>query len=206
MNNTKSKNKQQESNSPFKEIHIGKIRPQALDIEVVVLGAMMIDKRGIDEVIDILHPEVFYEKKHSLIFEAMFRLFENGAAIDLLTVSEQLKKDGNHKAVGGDFTLIELSKKVASSAHIEYHARILLQKYIKRSLITISSEVIEESYDDTVDVFDLLDSAESKLYEVTQGNLKRSAETAQDLVIQAKKRIEEIAGKEGMSGIPSGFD
>jgi len=95
---------------------------------------------------------------------------------------------------------------VASSAHIEFHARIILQKYIQRSLIKISNEIIEEAYDESTDVFDLLDAAESKLYDVTQGNLKRSAETAQNLVIQAKKRIEEIANKEGLSGVPSGFD
>ncbi len=95
---------------------------------------------------------------------------------------------------------------MASSAHIEFHARIILQKYIQRSLIKISNEIIQEAYEDSTDVFDLLDAAESKLYDVTQGNLKRSAETAQNLVIQAKKRIEEIANKEGLSGIPSGFD
>jgi replicative DNA helicase len=102
--------------------------------------------------------------------------------------------------------LIKLTQKVASSAHIEFHARIILQKFIQRSLIKISNEIIEEAYDESTDVFDLLDAAESKLYDVTQGNLKRSAETAQNLVIQAKKRIEEIANKEGLSGVPSGFD
>jgi len=107
---------------------------------------------------------------------------------------------------GVGFFLIKLTQKVASSAHIEFHARIILQKFIQRSLIKISNEIIEEAYDDGTDVFDLLDNAEAKLYDVTQGNLKRSAETAQNLVIQAKKRIEEIANKEGLSGVPSGFD
>ncbi len=184
----------------------GKIPPQAVDLEEVVLGAMMIDKKGVDEVIDILHPDVFYKDAHRFVYEAIFTLFETSEPIDLLTVSSQLKKDGRLEAVGGDFYLIKLTQKVASSAHIEFHARIILQKYIQRSLIKISNEVIEEAYDDSTDVFDLLDSAESKLYDVTQGNLKRSAETALDLVIQAKKRIEEIAGKEGMSGIATGFD
>ena len=108
--------------------------------------------------------------------------------------------------VGGDFYLIQLTQKISSSAHIEFHSRIILQKFIQRSLIKISSEIIEESYDETTDVFDLLDKAESKLYEVTQGNIKRSSETAQSLVIQAKKRIEEIANKEGLSGVATGFD
>lgn len=184
----------------------GKIPPQAVDLEEVVLGAMMIDKKGVDEVIDILHPEVFYKDAHRFIYEAIFKLFESSEPVDLLTVSSQLKKDGHLEAIGGDFYLIKLTQKVASSAHIEFHARIILQKYIQRSLIKISNEIIEDAYSDSKDVFDLLDNAEAKLYEVTQGNLKRSAETAQNLVIQAKKKIEEISNKEGLSGIPSGFD
>ena len=184
----------------------GKIPPQALDLEEVVLGAMMIDKKGVDEVIDILSSEAFYKDAHKFIFEAIFKLFENSEPIDLLTVSTQLKKDNRLDVAGGDFYLISLTQKVSSSAHIEFHARIILQKFIQRSLIKISNEIIEDSYDETKDVFDLLDKAESRLYEVTQGNIKKSSETAQDLVHQAKKKIEEISNKEGMSGIPSGFD
>lgn len=184
----------------------GKIPPQAIDLEEVVIGAMMIDKKGVDEVIDILHPDVFYKDAHKYVYEAIFKLFESSEPVDLLTVSAQLKKEGRLDAVGGDFYLIKLTQKVASSAHIEFHARIILQKYIQRSLIKISNEIIEDAYSDSTDVFDLLDNAEAKLYDITQGNLKRSAETAQNLVIQAKKKIEEISNKEGLSGIPSGFD
>ncbi|MDB9782270.1 replicative DNA helicase [Winogradskyella sp.] len=184
----------------------GKIPPQALDLEEVVLGAMMIDKKGVDEVIDILSIEAFYKDAHKHIFEAIFKLFENSEPVDLLTVSSQLRKDEKLDVVGGDFYLISLTQRVSSSAHIEFHARIILQKYIQRSLIKISNEIIEEAYDETKDVFDLLDHAEAKLYEVTQGNVKKSTESAQSLVIQAKKKIEEMSNKEGMSGIPSGFD
>ncbi|WP_033955913.1 replicative DNA helicase [Psychroserpens jangbogonensis] len=183
----------------------GKIPPQAIDLEEVVLGAMMIDKKGVDEVIDILSADAFYKEAHKQIFEAIFKLFENSEPIDLLTVSSQLKKDAKLDLVGGDFYLISLTQRVSSSAHIEFHARIILQKFIQRSLIKISNEIIEEAYDETKDVFDLLDHAEAKLYEVTQGNVKKSTETAQSLVIQAKKKIEEISNKEGMSGIPTGF-
>ncbi|WP_203296673.1 replicative DNA helicase [Luteirhabdus pelagi] len=184
----------------------GKLPPQATDLEEVVLGAMMIDKKGVDDVIDILHAEVFYNEKHQFIFDAIHTLFENSEPVDLLTVSSQLKKEGKLEAAGGEFFLVQLTQKVASSAHIEFHARIILQKYIQRSLIKISNEIIEESYDETTDVFDLLDTAEAKLYEITQGNIKKSSETAQQLVIQAKKKIEEIANREGLSGIPSGFE
>ncbi len=183
----------------------GKIPPQAVDLEEVVLGAMMIDKKGVDEVIDILHPEAFYREAHQHIFEAIFTLFQASQPIDLLTVSAQLKKEKKLDIVGGEFYLIQLTQKVSSSAHIEFHARIILQKFIQRSLIKVSSEIIETAYDEGTDVFDLLDTAEARLYEITQGNLKRSSETAQNLVIQAKKKIEEIANREGLSGIPSGF-
>jgi replicative DNA helicase len=184
----------------------GKIPPQALDLEEVVLGAMMIDKKGVDEVIDILSPDAFYKEAHQYIFEAILKLFESSEPIDLLTVSSQLRKDEKLDLVGGDFYLISLTQKVSSSAHIEFHARIILQKFIQRSLIKISNEIIEDSYDETKDVFDLLDNAEAKLYDVTQGNIKKSSETAQSLVIQAKKKIEDIANKDGTSGTAAGFE
>ncbi|MFM9826032.1 replicative DNA helicase [Flavobacterium sp.] len=184
----------------------GKLPPQVIDLEEAVLGAMMIDKKGVDEVIDILQPDAFYKEAHKYIFEAIVELFTDTQPIDLLTVSAQLRKNAKLDLAGGDFYLIQLTQKIASSAHIEFHSRIILQKYIQRSLIRISSDIIEESYDETTDVFDLLDKAESKLYEVTQGNIKRSSETAQSLVLQAKKRIEEIAKQEGLSGIATGFE
>ena len=183
----------------------GKIPPQALDLEIAVLGAMMIDKKGIDDVIDILHPEAFYDKRHQEIYAAIYTLFQNSEPTDLLTVSNQLRKDGKLEIVGGDFYLIGLTQKVASSAHIEYHARIILQKYIQRKLISISSDIIENAYDETMDVFDLLDLAEGKLFEVTQGNLKKGSEDAGDLVKQALKKIQDISNQEGMSGLATGF-
>lgn len=183
----------------------GKIPPQTTELEEVVLGAMMIDKKGVDEAIDILSPEAFYKKAHQHIFEAIQTLFQAGEPIDLLTVSSELKKNKKLTNIGGEYYLIQLTQKVSSSAHIEYHCRIILQKYIQRSLIRISNEIIEEAYDEGTDVFDLLDNAESKLYEVTQGNIKKSSESAQSLVSQAIKRIEEISNKQGLSGIPSGF-
>ncbi|CAM1362405.1 Replicative DNA helicase [Tenacibaculum sediminilitoris] len=183
----------------------GKLPPQALELEEAVLGAMMIDKKGIDEVIDILHPDAFYDKRHQEIYAAIYALFQNSEPIDLLSVSNQLKKNGKLDLAGGDFYLIGLTQKVASSAHIEFHSRIILEKFIQRKLITISSEIIENAYDETVDVFDLLDDAEGKLFEVTQGNLKKGAERADSLVQQSITKIQEISTKEGMSGLATGF-
>ena len=184
----------------------GKIPPQALDLEEAVLGAMLIDEKGVNEVIDILSPEVFYKKSHQLIFESIQRLFRESEPIDLLTVSADLKKNKNFETIGGDFYLIGLSQKVSSSAHIEYHSRIIQQKFIQRKLITISNEIISKSYNESTDVIDLLDEAESKLYDIAQNNIKGSSETAQNLVIQAKNRIEEISKQEGLSGISTGFE
>ena len=184
----------------------GKIPPQAPDLEEAVLGAMLIDEKGVNEVIDILSPEVFYKKSHQLIFESIQRLFRESEPIDLLTVSADLKKNKNFEVIGGDFYLIGLSQKVSSSAHIEYHSRIIQQKFIQRKLITISNEIISKSYNESTDVIDLLDEAESKLYDIAQNNIKGSSETAQNLVIQAKNRIEEISKQEGLSGISTGFE
>ena len=183
----------------------GKLPPQAIELEQAVLGAMMIDKKGVDDVIDILSPETFYKQEHQHIYNAIYGLFKDSQPIDLLTVSDRLIKDGNLQLAGGDAYLINLTQKVSSSAHIEFHARIVLQKFIQRKLITISNDIIQEAYDETTDVFDLLDSAEAKLFEVSQGSLKRSSETAEGLVAQALQKIEEISKTEGMSGIPSGF-
>ncbi len=183
----------------------GKLPPQALDLEEAVLGAMMIDKKGIDDVIDILHPDAFYDKKHQEIYAAIYALFQNSEPIDLTTVSHKLTTEGKLEIAGGNFYLIQLTQKVASSAHIEFHSRIILQKYIQRRLITISSEIIENAYDETTDVFDLLDDAEGKLFEVTQGNLKKGAEAAESLVEQAINKIQEISNQEGMSGLATGF-
>ena len=205
MDNAKPLFERSNKKTPVVSFERGKIPPQALELEEVVLGAMMIDKKGVDAVIDILHPYAFYKEAHQFIFESIIKLFENTEPIDLLTVSAKLKKEGKLDKVGGDYYLVQLTQKVSSSAHIEYHARIILQKYIQRSLIKISTEIIEDSYDETQDVFNLLDLAESKLYDITQGNIKKSTETAQSLVIQAKKKIEEISNKDGLSGVPSGF-
>jgi replicative DNA helicase len=203
----KSKTFASKFNKPSKVIAFekGKLPPQAVDLEQAVLGAMLIDKKGVDDTIDILTPDSFYKTEHQYIYEAIFDLFKDSQPIDILTVTDRLTKNGKLQLAGGETYLINLTQRVASSAHVEFHARIVLQKYIQRKLITISNDIIEEAYDETTDVFDLLDSAESKLFEITQGSLNKNSESAESLVNQALKKIESMAGKEGMSGLPSGF-
>jgi len=159
-----------------------------------------------DEVIDILSDEAFYSPAHQKIYAAIYKLFKDSQPIDLMTVKDQLLKDGMLKEIGGGGYLVYLTERVSSSANIEFHARILIQKYIQRRLIKMSNEIIEEAYDEETDVFDLLDSAEGKLFSITQGNITRTSESAKELVIKARKKIEELHNrKEEFSGIPSGF-
>ncbi|MGB0427861.1 MAG: replicative DNA helicase [Flavobacteriales bacterium] len=183
----------------------GKLPPQALDMEKGVLGALMIDREALNEVVDILSHDAFYSPKHQLIYETIIELFGNSQPIDLLTIGHHLEKKGALNQAGGKAYLIDLTQKVTSSAHIEYHARIILQKYLQRQLIHVSSEIIDEAFDEKTDVLELLDSAESKLYEIANGNIKKSFDTSQNLVKQAIKQIEEISNKEGLSGIATGF-
>lgn len=183
----------------------GRIPPQAIDLEKAVLGGLLIDKKGLDVVIDILSEEIFYKKEHQIIFSAIYKLFGTGHPIDIYTVSNQLRKDGLISEGGGDSYLIELSQLVSSSAHIEYHARIIQEKYILRKLIEVSSEIIEGAFNETTDVFELLDKSENQLFEITNGTLKKSFETSQDLVKEAIKKIQVLYEKQGMSGISSGF-
>lgn len=193
------------TNSTITQLSKGKVPPQAIDLERSVLGGLLIDKKGLDEVIDILSPEIFYKREHQLIFEAIFKLFGSGQPIDIYTVSNQLRKDGFINEAGGDIYLIELSQMVSSAAHIEYHSRVIQEKYILRKLIEVSSGIIDGAFQETTDVFELLDKSENSLFEITNGTLKRSFETSQNLVKEAIKKIQALYDKQGMSGIPSGF-
>ncbi len=184
----------------------GKVQPQALPLEEAVLGAIMLDKDALAVVLDILTPKSFYSEGHQKIFEVMLELFEKTQPVDLLTVTEMLKKKGELDVIGGPYYLVELTNKVASAANIEYHARIISQKHIQRELISVSTKTIKDAYEDTTDVFDLLDSAEAGLFDITQNNLSRSYEKMSTLAGQALKKLEEMSQKEeGLTGVPSGF-
>lgn len=133
----------------------GKLPPQAIELEEAVLGALMIDKNALNDVIDILDPECFYKDAHREIYSAIKNLFAESQPIDMLTVSTALKKNGHLELCGGDFAIANLTQKVSSSAHIEFHSRIIVQKHIQRSLIRVSSEIINDAYDESSDVLDL---------------------------------------------------
>ena len=183
-----------------------KIQPQAKELEEVVLGAMMVEKSAVNAVIDVLQPESFYVEAYGEVFRAIQTLFNNSEPIDLLTVTEQLRKDGKLDMLGGSHQVASLTSRVASSANVEFHARIIAQKHIQRELIRVSNAIIEKAYDETSDVFDLLDEAESKLFEVAEGNIRKSYESMSTVMRQALDDIEAARNNEdGVSGVPSGF-
>jgi replicative DNA helicase len=184
----------------------GRVQPQAIQLEEAVLGAIMIDKDALAVVINILKPESFYKPQHALIYRAMLTLFEKTQPIDLLTVHEALKKSAELDNAGGIHYLVELSNKVGSAANIEYHARIIAQKHIQRELIRIGTSTVSGAFDETMDVFDLLDETERNLYDVTSGNINRGYESLGALAAKAQKHLEEVSQKEeGLTGVPSGF-
>ncbi|WP_110504225.1 replicative DNA helicase [Candidatus Karelsulcia muelleri] len=179
--------------------------PQAIDLEEAVLGALMIDKKVFSNLIEIITPEIFYKNENREIFQVIQKLFNNSQPIDLYTVSNQLKKEGKMNFIGGDYYLIKLTQKVISSAHLEYHANIIKQKFILRRLIEISSYIIKTSYKETTDVVDILNYAESQLFNISQKKFNKKSEKAQNLIDNALSNIKKIQLNNGLSGIPSGF-
>lgn len=187
-------------------VGMGKLPPQAIDLEEAVLGALMIEKEALNTVIDVLHPESFYKEAHQRIFKAIHYLFHNTEPVDILTVTQTLKKSGELDMVGGPFYITQLTNRVASSANIEYHARIILEKFIQRELIRISSETIKDAYEDTSDVLMLLDKAEKNLFAIAEGNLRRNYEDIKALIHKSFKKIEEASHQTtGVTGVSSGF-
>lgn len=184
----------------------GRLQPQATDLEEAVLGAMMLEKEAVNTAIDILQPRSFYKESHEKIFKVIQELFEKSEPIDILTITNALKSKGELEVVGGPYYITQLTNRVASAANIEFHARIIAQKYIQRELIRISTEIITDAYDETTDVFTLLDRAESGLFGVTEGNIRKNYDSMSTLIRSAIKQIEQAKGQDGnVIGVPSGF-
>ncbi len=184
----------------------GKLPPQARELEEAVLGAVMLEKSAFDTIIEILKPECFYTDVHQRIFKAFQNLAQQSMPIDMLTVVEQLKTSEELQAVGGPYYITKLTNAVVSTANIEAHARIILQKFIQRELIRISGEIIGDAYEDSTDVFDLLDESETKMFNITNNYLKKNYEDIGNALAKTINRIDELrTKKEDISGVPSGF-
>ena len=184
----------------------GKVPPQAKELEEAVLGAIMLEKSAFDTVTEIVKPECFYVEANQLIFKAMQGLQQKSMPIDILTVVEELKMREQLDAVGGPYYVTKLTNAVVSTANIDAHARIVLQKFIQRELIRISGEIIGDAYEDSTDVFVLLDDSETKMFNITNNYLKKNFEDIGNVLAKTINRIDELRTKtEDISGVPSGF-
>ena len=184
----------------------GKLPPQALDMEQAVLGALLLEKDALNKIIDVVNPDMFYKEAHRAIYESVFELFQDSQPIDILTVKNHLSLKGSLEMVGGVYYLTELTSRVASAANIEYHARVIAQKFLLRELIKIGDGIVRDAYDETTDVFDLLDKSEQDLFSLSETNLRRNYAKMSDLVVETIKKLEGLKSKEGgVTGVPSGF-
>ncbi|MFN4314440.1 MAG: replicative DNA helicase [Chitinophagaceae bacterium] len=204
--NSKDRKQKRRTNLDLGSMVYGKIPPQAKDLEEAVLGAIMLEKSAFDTVIEILKPECFYVEAHQRIFAAMQGLANKSQPIDILTVAEELRFREELEMIGGAYYVTKLTNAVVSAANIEAHARIILQKFIQRELIRISGEIIGDAYEDSTDVFDLLDDAETKLYQITSNHLKKDFDSIDSVLVKTIQRIEDLRHKnEDVTGVPSGF-
>ena len=184
----------------------GHLQPQALDVEKVVLGALMIDKDAYAVVCEMLYPESFYEPRNQMIYSAIRDLSMAERPVDVLTVTDQLAKNGKLEEVGGPVYISELSSRVASSANIEYHARIIAQKFVARQLISYASVIETKAFDGTTDIDDLMQEAEGALFELSQRNMKKEYTQIDPVIKNAVEVIQKAAAnKDGLTGVPTGY-
>ena len=182
------------------------IQPQALEVERAVIGALLVDKDAYSIVCEILKPESFYEPRNRILYEAVQQLSMNEQPVDVLTVVDQLSKTGQLEEVGGPAYIADISSHVVSSAHIDYHSRIVAQKYLARQLIQFASDIETKAFDETINVDELMQQAEGSLFEISQKNLKKDYTQIDPVVAQAVKVIQEAArNKDGLTGISSGY-
>lgn len=185
---------------------MGKIPPQALELEEAILGALMLEKLAPEKVVDILKKNSFYHTPHQNIFEAIVELFEDNNPVDILTVTEKLRSKGMLEASGGAYYITQLTNKVTSSANIEYHAHIVTQKFIQRELIRVAGEISSKGFDETTDAFELLDEAEKNLFAIKNDSMKKNYDDIKSLIGKAIFDIENTeGGKDGLTGVPTGF-
>lgn len=185
---------------------LGKVPPQAVDLEEAVLGALMLEKSALNAVVEFLKPEHFYTEKHKEIYTAIVDLFKASEPVDMRTVVNQLRKTGKMELVGGPYVIAELTSKVSSAANIEYHARVIIEMAIKRSLIEVATKVHNDAYEDTTDVFELLDRTEQSVFEISDSNLKKNYDNMRNLMARAIQELQVLKEhQDGLTGVPSGF-
>jgi replicative DNA helicase len=184
-----------------------RIPPYSIDAEVAVLGAMLLDKVAISKVQEVLHPESFYDEKNRLIFEAITKIYEPGIGVDLVTLSEQLKKNEWLERVGGTYYLTELLSNTPTAANVEHYAHIVQEKYLKRQLIDVSGRIIERCYDESTDAIEEIDQAETDIFRIAEQRIHKTYKPISDLAHQTYSLIEHLKehSAHGLSGVPSGY-
>jgi replicative DNA helicase len=198
-------NKSQRKSAPI-DPNYGHLQPQATEIERVVLGALMIDKDAFSIISELVRPETFYEPRNQKIYEAIQALNLSEKPVDFMTVIEELKRQGDLDSVGGAPYIVELTSRVASSAHIEYHAHILAQKFLARQLISFSSRIQEKAFDETIDPDVLMQDAEGQLFEISQKNMKTDYTQIDPVIKRVTEQLQIAATNSGgMTGVPTGY-
>ncbi|MCH8317805.1 MAG: replicative DNA helicase [Bacteroidetes bacterium] len=203
---TSSHSKKSETLKNDISLGMGRIPPQALEAEEAVLGAILLEKHALTDVVDILKPESFYKEAHQKIYQAILNLFAKSEPVDLITITNQLREDGELESVGGPFYLTGLTTRVNAAANILKHSRIVIQNAIKRELIAVASGILRDAYEDTIDVFDILENTERDLFEVSENNIRKNYVSLNNEIIDALKELEAKKDlKDGLTGVPSGF-
>lgn len=184
----------------------GRIPPQATDIEETVLGAILLEKDALLTVIDIIKKEIFYQERHQIIYDAISKLFNEKQAIDILTVTNKLRELGQLETIGGPYYLTQLTNRVASAANIEYHTRIIQQRYFARELIRISGQVQHDAYSDDIDIFEQINNAELALMQIADGEQSKRIKAADVINKEVIKKIFEIyKHQDKLTGIATGY-
>ena len=200
-----NKRKPQDVNLENLGLEMGNKPPQALDFEEAVLGALLIEPSVVDEAMEELTPSCFYDPRHRMVFEAVTSLVNEHISPDLLTVSQKLKAQGNLEAVGGPSFLAALSQKIGAAAHIEFYIKVLKQKNIQRDLITASVGILKDSYDESIEVDYLIDSAQSKIFDAIQNSVRNDVQEIGSVIKVAMDDVERMQSQSGLSGVPSGY-
>lgn len=205
-NKSKTGRVQRKTSAPIDPMY-AHLQPQATDVEKVVLGALMIDKDAFSVIAEILRPETFYDPNHQKIFTAIQTLNMQQTPVDIMTVTNELQKEGTIDDVGGAPYVVDLAAQVASSAHIEYHAKILQQKFLARQLISFASVIETKAFDATVDVDELMQEAEGNLFEISQKNMKQDYTQIDPVIRQAVENIQKASATAGgLTGVPTGYN
>lgn len=186
----------------------GRVMPQALPLEEAVLGALMLDSEAFTAVMDVLTPEAFYTDSHQMIYLAMQTMYARFDPIDLLTITEELRRTGELDKVGGGYYLVELSHRVASAANIEYHARIIVQKHIQRQLIHAATNTIRDAYEDQADAFQLLEQTESAFFNIGHRTAQPAVPVSQitaAVIQETEAAMSAMQNGQEVIGVPSGL-